>query len=94
MFRHDLREGHELGMAGALHVKSAPEATSEGGDQRHGGPCKAGGSVNLLTFKLAFVPLMPLPMIFPSCTNTQPTGVSSEASANSAMPMASRMNPS
>lgn len=46
------------------------------------------------TFSEALVPLMPLPMISPSHTNTQPTGVSSEASASSAISIALRMKPS
>lgn len=51
------------------------------------------GVVNhgVLTFKLAFVPLIPRPMTSPPCTKTQPTGVSSEARASSAIWMACRM---
>lgn len=44
------------------------------------------------TLSDAFVPLMPLPITSPLCTKTQPTGVSSDARANSAISMALRMN--
>lgn len=37
-----------------------------------------------LTFIVAFVPFMPLAMTLPSCTNTHPTGVSSDLRASSA----------
>jgi hypothetical protein len=47
-----------------------------------------------VTFREAFVPLIPRPITSPSCTKTQPTGVSSEARASSAMSMALRMKPS
>lgn len=46
------------------------------------------------TLSDAFVPLIPRPMTLPSCTKTQPTGVSSEARASSAISMALRMKPS
>lgn len=46
-----------------------------------------------LTFKLAFVPLIPRPITSPSLTKTHPTGVSSLRSASSAMSMALRMKP-
>lgn len=46
------------------------------------------------TFSEAFVPLIPRPMILPLCTNTQPTGVSSDDKASSAISMALRMKPS
>jgi len=46
------------------------------------------------TLSEAFVPLIPRPMTLPSCTKTQPTGVSSEARASSAISMALRMKPS
>lgn len=40
------------------------------------------------------MPLMPRPITSPSCTKTQPTGVSSERRAISAISMALRMKPS
>ncbi len=46
------------------------------------------------TLSEALVPLMPRPMTSPSWTKTQPTGVSSEERANSAISMALRMKPS
>ena len=46
------------------------------------------------TLREALVPLMPRPMTSPLCTKTQPTGVSSEARASSAMLMALRMKAS
>jgi len=53
-----------------------------------------GLGVGRCTFREAFVPLIPRPMTSPSCTKTQPTGVSSVARASSAISMALRMKPS
>lgn len=47
-------------------------------------PARATNSACLVPFKVRFVSFMPRPMISPSLTKTQPTGVSSLFSASSA----------
>lgn len=79
---HDFGEGDEFGVAGALRTRNVRQ-TAAGGSK--------GGGEGGRTLSEAFVPLIPRPMTSPLCTKTQPTGVSSDFSANSAMLIASRM---
>lgn len=89
--RHDLAESDEFGVASALFFCSISVDFLGDWEKLKG---EEDMFFPILTFKLAFVPLMPLPITSPSLTKTQPTGVSSLRRASCAISMALRMKPS